>query len=104
MSDYLTVNQVADALHVSSTTVRRWIYQGDLRAKKVKTGRNARVLIDKNEVEGLLSPMGQQSPDHSGKDRRAAVEAVLALQRQFAGRGIDVDALISHNRQEREHA
>ncbi len=69
----------------------------------MKIGRNARVLIDKNEVEGPLSPMGQQSPDHSRKDRHTTVKAVLALQRRFAGRGIDVDALIGHNRQERKH-
>lgn len=102
MSEYLTVNQVAMMLHVSPTTVRRWIHRGDLKAKKIKTGRNARVLIDKNEVNGLLGPMRQQTASHTPHSRQAAVEAILALQRQFAGRGIDVDALIRHNRQERD--
>jgi excisionase family DNA binding protein len=38
MSEYLTVDQAATLLHVSPTTVRRWIYQGSLKAKKQKQG------------------------------------------------------------------
>jgi hypothetical protein len=36
--------------------------------------------------------------------RQAAVETILDLQRRFAGRGIDVDALLDAQRQERERA
>ncbi|MEE8290525.1 MAG: helix-turn-helix domain-containing protein [Candidatus Tectomicrobia bacterium] len=104
MGEYLTVDQAATLLHVSSTTVRRWIYQGSLKAKKINTGRNARVLIDKDDVDELLVPMNQYRPSHASTGRHAAVEAILALQRQFAKRGIDVDALIDQNRQERDRA
>jgi excisionase family DNA binding protein len=104
MGKYLTVDQAAAWLHVSPTTVRRWIYQGSLRAKKVKTGRNARVLIHKDDVEALLVPMRQPTPSDARMSRQVAVETIFALQRQFAGRDLDVDALIDQNRQERERA
>ena len=51
MGEYITVEQAAILLHVSPTTVRRWIYQGNLKAKKPRTGRNARVLIDRDDLE-----------------------------------------------------
>ena len=62
MGEYITVAQAASLLHVSPTTVRRWIYQGDLQAKKPRTGRNARVLIDKDDLEALLVPAGTPAP------------------------------------------
>lgn len=104
MGAYLTVSQAAALLHVSPTTVRRWIYQGSLRAKKIKTGKNARVLIDRDDIDGLLVPMEQQRSSDVLASRQAAVDTILTLQRQFAGRRIDVDALIDQNRQEREGA
>ncbi len=103
MGEYLTVDQAAALLHVSRTTVRRWIYQGTLKAQKPPTGRNARVLIDKDAIKALLTPA--RTPAHPAlANRQAAVEAILALQRCFAGRGIDVDALLEAHQQEREHA
>jgi excisionase family DNA binding protein len=92
MDEYLTVDQAATLLHVSPTTVRRWIYKGRLKAKKIKTGRNARVLIEKGELDELLVPM-QRETSSSGS-RKASVDRILALRRQFAGRYIDVDDLI----------
>ena len=62
MSEYLTVDQAATLLHVSPATVRRWIYQGSLPAKKANAGRNARVLIDKDDLHRLLSPVQSQTP------------------------------------------
>jgi excisionase family DNA binding protein len=102
MIEYLTVDQAAKLLHVSATTVRRWIYQGNLKAKKVNTGRNARVLIDKEDVERLLVPIGSQRIPKSQANRQVVVETILALQRKLIGRGIDVDEIVDHNRQERE--
>lgn len=61
MDEYLTVDQAAILLHVSPTTVRRWIYQGSLKAKKIKTGRNARVLIEKGELDELLVPVQRKT-------------------------------------------
>lgn len=104
MGEYLTIDQVATLLHVSPATVRRWIYQGRLKAKKISTGRNARVLIDRDDVNELLAPIEQGGAPYSPARRREAVEAILSLQRRFAGRAIDVDALIDQDRQERERA
>jgi excisionase family DNA binding protein len=104
MGEYLTVDQAATLLHVSPTTVRRWIYQGSLKAKKIKAGRNARVLIDKDALDELLVPMRQQTPSRSPTSRQMAVETILTLQRQFAGRDIDVNVLLDQNRQERDRA
>jgi excisionase family DNA binding protein len=104
MGEYITVEQAATLLHVSPTTVRRWIYQGSLKAKKPRTGRNARVLIDKDDLEALLVPAGAPAPSYPPTSRQAAVETILALQRRFAGRGIDMEALLEAQRQERERA
>lgn len=38
MEEYLTIVQAATLLHVSPTTVRRWVHQGTLQAQKIKTG------------------------------------------------------------------
>ena len=103
MGEYITVDQAAELLHVSPTTIRRWIYQGSLKAKKPPTGPNARVLIDKDDIEAFLVPIGAPPSPLPGS-RQAAVETILALQRRLAGRGIDVDALLDAQRQERERA
>lgn len=103
MDEYLTVDQAAALLHVSCTTVRRWIYQGTLAAHKPPTGRNARVLIAREAIKALLTPTSP-STSPTRAHRQAAVEAVLALHRRFAGRGIDVDALLDAHQQERDHA
>ena len=103
MGEYMTVNQAAALLHVSPTTIRRWIYQGSLKAKKPRTGRNARVLVDKDDLEAFLVPTEAHTLSHP-PSRQEAVETILALQRRIAGRGIDVDALLDAHQQERERA
>jgi len=100
MGAYITVEQAATLLHVSPTTVRRWIYQGSLKAKKPPTGRNARVLIDKDDLEAFLTPAGP--PACPPTSRQTAVETILALQQRLAGRGIDVEAVLEAHQQERE--
>lgn len=100
MNEYLTVDQAATLLHVSPTTVRRWIYQGSLKARKVRTGRNARVLIEKGELDELLVPV--QPKTSSNESRKTSVDRILVLRRQFAGRDINVDDLMNQNRQERD--
>jgi excisionase family DNA binding protein len=101
LNQYLTVDQAATLLHVSPTTVRRWIYQGSLKARKIRTGRNARVLIEKCALDELLVPV-QQKKSSSNESRKTSVDRILALRRQFAGRDIDVDDLMNQNRQERD--
>jgi excisionase family DNA binding protein len=104
MGEYITVEQAAILLHVSPTTVRRWIYQGSLKAKKPRTGRNARALIDKDDLEALLAPAGAPAPSYPPTSRQAAIETIFALQRRFAGRGIDVETLLEAQWQEQERA
>ena len=104
MSEFLTVDQAATLLHVSPTTVRRWIYQGSLPAKKANTGRNAKVLIAKDDLYHLLTPVPFHEPSTSYEHRKAAVDRILAFRQKVAGRGIDVDALIEANQQERDRA
>jgi excisionase family DNA binding protein len=96
MNEYLTVDQAATLLHVSPTTVRRWIYQGSLKAKKIKTGRNARVLIEKGELDELLVTVQRKAP--SNGSRKTSVDRIPTLRRQFAGRDVDVDDLVSQTR------
>jgi len=104
MGEYLTVDQAATLLHVSPTTVRRWIYQGSLPAKKTNPGRNARVLIDKDDLYRLLSPATSPASSASYEHRKAVVDRILAFRRKVAGRGLDVNALIELNQQERDRA
>jgi excisionase family DNA binding protein len=92
MGVYITVEQAATLLHVSPTTVRRWIYQGSLKAPP--TGRNARVLIDKDDLEAFLATVGTTALACPPTSRRTAVETILALQQHLAGRGIDVEAIL----------
>jgi len=101
MNEYLTVDQAADLLHVSPTTIRRWIYCGNLAAKKIKTGRNARVLIKKDDLDELLAPARSQKSSY--EDRKAVVDRILDLRQQLVGRNIDVDSIIEQSRRERDH-
>ena len=58
----------------------------------------------KDDLEALLAPAGAPAPSYPPTSRQAAVETILALQRRFAGRGIDVEALLEAQQQERERA
>ena len=100
MGAYIMVEQAVTLLHVSPTTVQRWFYKGSLKAKKPPTGRNARVLIDKDDLETFLTPAGP--PACPPTSRQTAVETVLALQQRLAGRGIDLEAVLKAHQQERE--
>jgi hypothetical protein len=60
-------------------------------------------LIDKDDLEAFLAPTEAHPLSHP-PNRQEAVEAILALQRRFAGRGIDVDILLDAQQQERERA
>ena len=102
MGAYITVEQAATLLHVSPTTVRRWIYQGRLKAKKPPTGRNARVLIDQDDLEAFLTPARTTALSCPPTSRQTAVDTILALQQRLAGRGIAVEAILEVQQQERE--
>jgi excisionase family DNA binding protein len=98
MSEYLTVDQAATLLHVSPQTIRRWIFQGKVRASKIKTGKNGRVLINKSDLAQMLESKSRQSTEA----RKRIVSRILAFREQVAGRGLDADTLIDQHRQERD--
>ena len=52
---YLTPAQVADELHVTVVTVRRWIANGELRASKAGP---RRWTIRRSDLDGFLSAGG----------------------------------------------
>jgi hypothetical protein len=66
-------------------SLRRWIYQGGLKAPP--TGRNTRVSSDKGDLEAFLTPAGTITLSRPLTSRQTAVETILALQRRLAGRG-----------------
>ena len=48
---YLTINEAAEALCVSTTTIRRWVQQKRLSAVKTTQGRGGRLRIQRDSVE-----------------------------------------------------
>jgi excisionase family DNA binding protein len=98
-SELLTVEEVAERFRVNPQTVRRWIRRGLLPAAKVG-GKEWRLRAE--DVEAQL-----RTPDSAQLRRRTgAVERLLALREQLAGRGIRVEELVSASREEleRRHA
>lgn len=57
-TDYVTVKQVCERLHVSKATVHKWINSGQLAA--VRAGR--RVLIPLSAIEGFIRPVEPNEP------------------------------------------
>lgn len=54
MSAYLTVDQVAEDLQLSTNTIRNWIRSGKLPAYKLCTGVTAPLRIRQSDVDALL--------------------------------------------------
>jgi len=53
----LSVGQAADALGISTTTIRRRIREGQLRAMKTSIGHGGRIRILKRDLVELLAEM-----------------------------------------------
>ncbi len=70
--EYVTVPEAANQLRVSSSTIWRWIAQGDLPAHRV--GRR-RVVVKKADLRSVVNPVGKVekpgSPDTQVKHREA---------------------------------
>lgn len=61
MSELLTVEEVARALHLHKMTVRRHIGEGRLKA--VRVGR--RIRIRSEDLESFIEPAGSYSPERA---------------------------------------
>ncbi|HEY9311742.1 helix-turn-helix domain-containing protein [Williamsia sp.] len=57
VSKYLSVDQAAEELGVSSKSIRRWISGGRLTARRAGP---RLIRIDRREIEKMMSPVGAQ--------------------------------------------
>ena len=56
---YLTVQEVADLLRLHPRTIRNWIRDGRLKAKKI-TASTKGLLVDQRDALGLLTDAGPE--------------------------------------------
>lgn len=73
--NHLTVTEVAEALQVSTATVKRYIYDGRIASVKLPGGQHR---IPRSEVDRILSavPAEEPSPAQSDQDLVARVEVL----------------------------
>ncbi len=73
--NHLTVTEVAEALQVSTATVKRYIYDGRIASVKLPGGQHR---IPRSEVDRILSavPVEEPSPAQSDQDLVARVEVL----------------------------
>ena len=64
---YLTVQEVADLLRLHPRTVRNWIRDGRLKAKKI-TASTKGLLIDQRDALGLLTDAGPEDVEEAAGD------------------------------------
>jgi len=65
--DLISVREAAGILHVSESTVWRWISRGILKAHRVGP---KRVCLRRNELEPVLKPVVDASEDADARERR----------------------------------
>jgi len=63
---YLTVQEVADLLRLHPRTVRNWIRDGRLKAKKI-TASTKGLLVDQRDALGLLTDAGPEDAEDIGE-------------------------------------
>ena len=61
---YLTVQEVADLLRLHPRTVRNWIRDGRLKAKKI-TASTKGLLVDQRDALGLLTDAGPEDVEEA---------------------------------------
>jgi molybdopterin-binding protein len=83
MANLLTVRQAADALGVTYSTLKQWIYKGSLRTVRTDGGHHR---VAEEEVERLLARQGAPPPKRTA--RRAAPGVLVALSGRNQLRGI----------------
>jgi molybdopterin-binding protein len=83
MANLLTVRQAADALGVTYSTLKQWIYKGSVRTVRTDGGHHR---VAQEEVERLLARQGAPPPKRAAK--RAAQGVLVALSGRNQLRGI----------------
>jgi len=63
---YLTVQEVADLLRLHPRTIRNWIRDGRLKAKKI-TASTKGLLVDQRDALGLLTDAGPEDAEDIGE-------------------------------------
>ena len=63
---YLTVQEVAELLRLNPRTVRNWIRDGRLKAKKI-TASTKGLLVDQRDALGLLTDAGPEDAEDIGE-------------------------------------
>ena len=61
---YLTVQEVADLLRLHPRTIRNWIRDGRLKAKKIATSTKG-LLVDQRDALGLLTDAGPEDVEEA---------------------------------------
>ena len=61
---YLTVQEVADLLRLHPRTIRNWIRDGRLKAKKI-TASTKGLLVDQRDALGLLTDAGPEDVEEA---------------------------------------
>ena len=97
MANLLTVREAADALGVTYSTLKQWIYKGSVRTVRTEGGHHR---VAQEEIERLLARQGEAPPPRPPK--RASQGVLVALSGRNQLRGIvdevRVDGLLAQVR------
>lgn len=86
VEDYYTIQEAAQLLHVSETTIWRWVAAQRLPAYRVGP---RRIRIKKKDLETVVGPVGEapESPGQTRPDFRAGYDPERARRAILAGAG-----------------
>ena len=82
MSSLLTVRDAAEALGVTYSTLKQWIYKGSVRTVKTEGGHHR---VSTDEVERLLSRQGKPLPRRARQSVASGVLVALSGRNQLRG-------------------
>ena len=82
MTKLLTVREAAEALGVTYSTLKGWIYKGSVRTVTTDGGHHR---VSTEEIERLLSGQHRRVPARSPRSRRAGIVVALSGRNQLRG-------------------
>jgi molybdopterin-binding protein len=85
MADRLTVRAAADRLGVAYSTLKQWIYDGEIRTTRTRGGHHR---ISETEIARALLSKDQGSPPTAPRKRSAAAGVLVAISGRNQLRGI----------------